>query len=337
VTAISAKSLYEPLKRIGLSKRQIHSLLPEWWDDSAAKSQDGLYELALMISRRLSIDAAKLLHGEIAPLGAVSHLAYKHSGAVDSADLQAATHIASSLSQAIVASSPMPLKSFTQTPDAIREAIARDNQGQTDFIGLLKFCWAMGIPVVPLPNLPTGVRKMDGAVLMIEQRPVIVISRKNDSRSWLSFILAHELAHYCLGHLEQNSAIVDISLKTQATYAAESSADLQEADADQFALQLLGGKEAEAIMHQWSTRASAVELAVNATDASSTTGIAAGHFILRYAFLNKRWPEAMEAQRFLQDEFDAQSLLVTALASHIRLDAIAEDLRELVTQVTGIR
>jgi hypothetical protein len=337
MTSISIKDFYEPLKRMGLTKRQVHSLLPDWWDDTAAQTPDGLCELALMLSRRLSIDAAKLLGGEIVPLGAVSSLAYKHSGAVDSADLQAATHIASSLSQAILASSPDQLLEFKQDPDSIRKAIAQGNEGQIDFSGLLQFCWAVGIPVVPLPNLPVGIRKMDGAVLMVEQRPVIVISRKNDSRSWLSFILAHELAHYCLGHLGRNSSIVDISLKTQATYAAESTSDHQEIEADEFALDILGGQDIHRILDKWSPRASAVELAVSATKASQATGIAAGHFILRYAFIHKRWPEAADAQKFLQDEFDAQSILVSELAKHIELDNIAEDLRELVTQITGIR
>jgi hypothetical protein len=332
---VDANTLYSSLKAIGLSKSQLHALLPDWWDDKAAATSAGAWELVLLLARTLSLDAGKLAVGEIAPTGAVTQIAYKHGREKDAAKLLASSLIASSVAQAILTATSRAPTSFDQNPQAIRKSIL-SNRDCVDFQGVLTFCWDIGIPVIPLRELPVGLKKMDGAVLRTGDRPVIVVSRKNDSRSWLSFILTHELGHYCLGHLKNDTAIVDVALQAHTTYQTESADDRQEREADEFALEVLGGSDSDALVGRWSPETSPVELAITARDEAARLHCAAGHLILRHAFRTKRWKEAQNALRFLDEDFDAQSTLTEALAGTANLDTLADDLRDLVVKITGL-
>jgi hypothetical protein len=175
---------------------------------------------------------------------------------------------------------------------------------------------------------------MDGAALQDGGRPAIVLAKRKSSRAWLGFILAHEIAHIALGHLKPGSSIVDVSLK-MATYAAESDQDKQEADADAFALQILGGAVAESIIAAWPARFSPVEIAAAARRAGQESGIEPGHLVLRFAFKTRRWAECVTALGFLTEDLDAEGELIRKLRSHIDIDLIAEDLQDMVMQITG--
>ena len=287
------------------------------------------------MSRRLSIDLQSLHLGRIVPKGAVSRLAFKHQANVDVDALSAASFIASSLSQAVVAAMERPSRPFPTNTVQVQEEARQLQGGMLSFDGLLSLCWRYGVPVIPLPNLPVGVRKMDGAALQVGDRPVIVLAKKKSSRAWLSFILAHEMGHIVRGHLQPGSSIVDISLQETAEYSSESLDDREEAEADAFALEVLGGQYVEEQIATWSRDAEPVELAVNARAASQVHGIEAGNFILRHAFNTKRWPDAVSALRFLSEDLNPQDSLLSHLQRNLKLDLIAEDLQDLVSQVTG--
>ena len=336
VSITGASQIYKTLGTIGLKKGQVKALLPDWWEDSVAATETGTWELVTLLSRRLSIDAAGLIEGRLLPIGSASRMAYKHRADMPVDSYKASSLIGGALAHAVLFAMPQPLALPSMNPAVIRETIRGDCNGLVDFDGVLRFCWASGIPVIPLPHLPLGVRKMDGAALLMDTRPAIIISRKNDSRAWLSFILAHELGHYCCGHLDNDSAIIDVSLKTDATSQSEASGDLQEREADAFALALLGGPTAATAVDAWNPRASGVELAVNARGAAPALGVAAGHLVLRHAFRTKRWAEAHTALQFLDEDFDAQSALTSALQTSIDMNRLADDMQELVASVTGI-
>jgi hypothetical protein len=298
-------------------------------------SADGVAELAMHMSRRLSIDFGSLIKGLIVPKGAVARVAFKHGVNTDSSSLQAASFIASSLAQAVLAAMPTHYRPLPISPSDLRRQASDLTSGPFGFEALLNICWDHGIPVIPLPNLPVGIRKMDGAVLQIGERPVIILAKKKSSRAWLSFILAHEIGHIILGHLQPGSTIVDISLQETSTYLSESSKDLQESDADTAALEIMGGAAVSEEIARWSSNDSPVELAVNARSASATLNIEAGHFILRHAFATKRWPEAIVALRFLSEDFHPESALLGQMKKRLDMDLVATDLQDLVAQVTG--
>ena len=334
MTAPTATTLFKTLSDAGFKKSHVRALLPSWWDDQHAASDAGAWELALLLARRLSLDVTDLAHGVVRPTGAVNSVAFKHRKSQDPAELTPSSLIAGSIAQAVLASMPAA-QPGRRTASDIRQAILAQHR-TVGFDELLAYCWSCGIPVIPLLNLPVGMRKMDGAIFSVEDRPVIVLSRKQESRAWMSFILAHELAHFCCGHLKSNAAIVDVELQNNATYQAESAQDPQEREADEFALDLLGGAQAEAIASSWSAQSSPVGLAVAAREQSQGSGVAAGHLVLRFAFLTKRWPVALSALAYLKEDFDAQRALLERLNSAIDISQLAEDLRDHLKNIVGI-
>lgn len=332
----SAKTIYENLKVFGLTRAQIRKLLPSWWSPEAEKHPDGLAELCLLISRRLSLDLPSLLRGDIVRKSAAVALAYKHSAAATPQSLQGATSIALSLADAVAASMQDSVISPPKSAEAFAKIARANGSGLVSLESLIETCWDSGIPVVPMPNLPVGIRKMDGAVIKVGNRPVILISKKKSSRAWLSFIVAHEIGHIGCGHLEKTGSIIDVSLQEQTTFEVETTGDLQEREADTFALNLLGGNAVEETISKWPTWASPVDLAVRARESHAALGVESGHLILRYAFKTKRWPDCMSALHFLSEDTNAEAVMQRALRDNLDLDSIADDLRDLVVQITGI-
>lgn len=328
--------LYQTLASVGLKKGQIRALLPDWWEDRIATSESGTWEFAMLVARRLSLDATLLAIGKISPVGSVSHTAFKHRSNVDSSQYQAGAMIAAALAESVIAAMDRPFIAPPTDTHAIREKILQDGDAVVDFEALLHFCWVHGIPVIPLPHLPIGIRKMDGAIFRVHGRPSIIISRRNDSKAWLSFILAHELGHFCLGHLNEDSSIIDVDLKNSTTLNAEGHHDDDENQADQFALDVLGGELAEEIISGWHPRSNGVEIAVLARQNAARARSSAGHLALRHAYRTKRWPEAHTALNFLHEDLDAQTLLANVLSDNLNLSLLGSDLQDLVTSVTGV-
>lgn len=294
-----------------------------------------MWELVLGIAKSLSLDAVALSKGELFPKGAVVNISYKRNALVNPQDFQASTLIASSISNAIISSIKVPYQGLPNNVWELNEEIRAIGKGSVDFDALLNYCWRKGVPVISLSNLPFGLKKMDGAALKVGDRPVIILAKKNNSKSWLSFILAHELGHIALGHLENNSSIVDIALQQESTFDSDNTCDSMELEADKFALNILGGPLAQETQERWGDFDSAITLATNARAAANLLGCSAGHLILRYAFRTKRWPEAASALKFLREDFDAQKEIVKSMASGIAFDDLSNDVQDLIFRITG--
>ncbi len=336
MTGQEAKDVYERLKGLGLTRAQVRKILPAWWSPEAEKNPDGVAELCLLISRRLSLNMSALMRGEIQEIEGAVAVAYKHRADASTQSLKASTCIATSLAKAVVAALPNPYSTISNSPGEFATHAKGIGKGIVSLSSLIETCWSSGVPVIPIPNLPVGLRKMDGAVIRVGNRPVVIISKKKSSRAWLAFIVAHEIGHIGCGHIERGGSIIDVSLQEQVTYVAESSLDTEENEADAFALSLLGGEAVDAEISRWPSWSSPADLAVRAVESGPSLGVESGHLILRYAFETKRWPEAMDALRFLREDADAESLLKACLQRNLDLDLVADDLRDLICQITGI-
>lgn len=332
---INAKTIYQTVAQLGLKPGQVRQLLPDWWDPQVEKDPSGVSELAMLLGRRLSLDVGALMNGQLSPKGAMASVVFKHRAGLDPHSLAAASAIASSLAQTVLAALPVGFSKLPSRADELSKTATEGGQHQLGFDSLLTLCWNHGIPVIPLPNLPVGLRKMDGAALQIGERPVIVIAKKKSSRAWLSFILAHEIGHIALGHLKPGSIIVDISLQEGATYATDDQNDKQEADADAFALEAMGGEAVESEVSGWATQMAPVELAVKARMAAKAYKIEPGHFVLRHAFINRRWPDAVTALRFLSEDLNPEAALLQEFERRLDMSAVSDDMQNLVAQITG--
>lgn len=334
--AVTSKIIYANLKAFGLTRAQVRKLLPEWWSAEAEAYPDGLAELCMLISRRLSLDAGALLKGEVRRKSNAVSLAYKHNASATPVSLQGATSIALAVADSVAAAMHGVPITLPQSPVAFATKVRAEGGGMVSMESLIKTCWKSGIPIVPIPNLPVGIKKMDGAVIKVGDRPVILISKKKSSRAWLAFILAHELGHIGCGHLDDVGSIIDVSLQEQTTFETGITADAHEREADDYALKIFGGAVVDERVSSWSKWMSPVDLAVSARTAQAELQVESGHLVLRYAFLTKRWPEAMTALQFLSEDANPEEVMQRFLSDNLRLDQVADDLRDMIVQVTGI-
>lgn len=333
--ALTSKIIYDNLKAFGLTRAQVRKLLPKWWSAEAEAYPDGLAELCMLISRRLSLDAGALLTGEVRRKSNAVSLAYKHNSNATAQSLQGATSIALAVADAVAAAMLGTPLVLPKSAGAFASQARHEGGGIVSMESLIKTCWKSGIPIVPIPNLPVGIKKMDGAVIKVGERPVILISKKKSSRAWLAFILAHELGHIGCGHLDRVGSIIDVSLQEQTTYDTGASADSHEREADDYALEIFGGTLVDSKVSSWSKWMSPVDLAVNARSAQAELRVESGHLVLRYAFITKRWPEAMIALQFLSEDANPEAVMQQFLSDNLQLDLVADDLRDMVVQVTG--
>lgn len=338
MTTAAFSDVMARLRDLGMTPAQVRALLPAWWEPAVAKTPSGVWETSLLLGRRLGLDAVALAQGQVAQLPGLSPPRFKHTVRVTPGQLGPATMIASSLAKAVVAALPLPDRPTLRGASAqdVRAQILRMPGARIDFNSLVEFAWNQGIPVIPLPNLPRGIRKMDAAAINVSTRSVIVIARRTDSKAWLSFLLAHELGHVCLGHVPENGSLVEGSITDSAEFDAQSQIDTQEQEANEFAHALLGGPQADRIIDTWGVGLAPVQLAGAAAQASDELACAPGNLLLRYAFRTKRWPEARIALRFHADDMDAQLALIDRMGRELDTRLVAEDLQEFVEAITGI-
>jgi hypothetical protein len=336
MTTHALNDVFRGLRTVGLTKGQVTAILPEWWEPDIARSPSGLMETALLLGRRLCLDAGALAEGRIEKSAGLSAPRFKHTVRVTAEQLEPATLMASSLARAVLGAFPERGPIVGRTATSVREELLAQPEGRVDFDALLSLCWSMGIPVIPIPNLPKGVRKMDAVAIKIGKRPVIVIALRNNSKAWLSFLLAHELGHICLGHVPENAAIVEGSLRDSTDFDAESQLDTQETEANSFAHMVLGGKNVDRAIDSWPDAFAPVNLAIRAMEDAKALHTAPGHLILRHGFKTKRWPEARSALNFLADDMDAQTALLDHMREEIDTAAISDDMQDFVEQITGI-
>lgn len=330
-----ASQIYRALKSLGLSKSQVKILLPEWWSEDIEKTPDGVSELAIIISRRFNLKLEDLLIGEASFRENDFGIAYKHASSIKQQALGPATHIAKALINAVIGGMRLPYSGVPSNPLEVESEIRKvSTSGLPDLEAIARYCWKVGVPVVPLAQLPTGLNKMDGAVMNIQGRPSIVLSRNTTSKSWLSFILAHELGHIALGHLINGTAIVDVKLAQEATHLADKDSDDQEEQANQFALRLLGGGEAETELIHWSPRLTSTEIALKALEFQATHKFPAGHIALRYGFKYKRWVDAQNALRFMPQDRDDNKVLANIMKEQIDIEMLGKDSVELIARLT---
>lgn len=334
---VTVKIIYENLKTMGLTRAQARKLLPDWWTPEMEESSDGLAELCMFYSRRLNLDFKDLMRGAVVSRDNESAIAYKHTAGKDPTSLRAATGIARALAGAVLAASKVSQKTVPASPTAFAKLTKEHGKGIVSLASLIDTCWSLGVPVIPMPNLPLGVKKMDGAVVRVSGGSAIIISRKKSSRAWLSFILSHEIGHLARGHLSKSGSIIDVSLQEQATYAVESSSDKQEREADDFALSLMGGDDVESIIAVWPTNSSPIDLAVMAKENAAACGVEPGHLILRFAFKTKRWTESVMGLNYLREDADADLVMKTSLSRHLDLDQVSDDMSDFVRHATGLQ
>jgi hypothetical protein len=325
----SMPDLFRRLRAVGLSAPYIrNTILPEWWDDQAANNPAGYTEGLIFLSRHLGLDLNSLLDPErpvaCRDFGACK---FKKSEGATEDDLALARTMATRAAQLVnIAMSEAP-HLVPRSAAQIRREILGLGEPWVSFSNLIDYCWALGIPVIHLLTCPST-KRPDGFCARVKGRPVIILCKKSTSPAWLLFILAHELAHIALGHIDDEGALVDENVKHNIQ-------DDEETAANAFAVELLTGN-AEQRFHTSGSWPNALQLAEAAKSIAKEMRIDPGHIVLNYAHTMGRtfWPVANAALQLLEPKRDALRIVRAKLAEHLDWSSLPEDSSEFLMRVS---
>jgi Zn-dependent peptidase ImmA (M78 family) len=247
-------------------------VLPDWAEE-AVSSKAGVLELTGFMIRHfgLELDTEGHLRRRILP-----EARFKNTQGTSSDQVEATRAAATAVARLSARAIRPPWAGIEPDAATTRNSLlAASSHGWIDFEKLLNYAWRSGIPVLYLPELPTDGRKMEGMVTFVGGRPVIVLIKKDDHPDWMLFILAHELGHLANRHLTEvdGQAIVDEAVNKDASIA-----DLQEREANGYALQLLTAKQNG--LQISGTIRKAPDLATAAINYGKANSISPGHVIL---------------------------------------------------------
>ncbi len=329
---VSVDSLLKSLDMIGLPEKFVRSLLPPWWDDSAASTDSGFAELELILSRQFGLDIKALLENKTADFSLPKTIKYKRSVLYDTGQLAASTSIALSCARIAAAAITIPQQRISD-PNSLREYILSGLRGKwVSLKGVVMACWAHGIPVIYVEEFPENCKKMDGMVVGVRDRSVIVLSKQTRFSAWFLFILAHELGHISLGHVEQGEILVDAEMGEMSLSLMD--ADEDERAADEFAMALLGG---DFVLPDNFLKANdPSQLAELAMGIGKAHQIDPGHLLLRQAYESGDWQLLITALKRLQGEIDGTDIIREGMIKYLNIHAIPEDNYRYLLRMAGM-
>ena len=319
------RDIYERLKPLGFDASFVRScILPSWWEDKLAEVPANRSYAATVIARQLGFPMS-CLRDKTCELSQNSNIStrFKCRQGTQSTDLVAAQTLGCRLAMLGSKCLSEPLKAGTLTASTIRGKILESGAKWVGLEELLAYCWTSGIPVIHLNKRPRG-KKMDGMVVLLEERPVIIVASGWKQPAWHLFTIAHELGHLACGHLSTGEASVDRDLRKGPA------GSIEEEGANTFATRLLAGTTAS--IEPGSAR-NAPQLAVAAASIGELRRINPGFVVLSYAWKHKAWPVGSAALNELYPDAEASGIY-KHFYSRLELDELVEDNRHLFDCLT---
>ena len=327
-------NILHQLEKSGFSSGYINNMLPDWWDPSATDNPVGLAEFKLLLSRNLSLDIASLSadDDQLDLRFKLPHVRKLKRG-VRYSDIQLTPAMSVALTCARIAANSFS-REYSPLPDALslhNYVLENLSAKYVSFKSLLMACWHHGIPVIHVSNYPDGMPKMDGMVTVINDRPIIVLSKLTPYNAWMSFILAHEIGHLALGHCNSGELLIDEDL--ESSKIDNEALDDDESAADKYALDLLGGEnDFKGIL---STSMSPTQMARRAMEYHRSHNVDAGHILLRFAFSSGEWQGPMTALKALDTKTNPINLIREGQKNYLDDDLASESSMTFLKKMTG--
>jgi hypothetical protein len=249
---IDLQTLYARLSQLGLNEEFVRSHgLPDWWCPEFEATDSAVVTAVAYISGRFNLDLRSLLNPDLSPtFRELPRTKFKAYGIAETNhDVSASEISPERLTAHNLAFRIAELVAFAyqrdycaiagMTASSIRTMILK-KYGCVSLEGLLDFCAVYGIPVAHFENFPSSqiTKTFHGIVTNCDRRPVIVVSLGDRDVSHLAsdlaFVIAHELGHIALNHLDNNETI------SEADMMSSNSIDAEESLANQFARKLIG-------------------------------------------------------------------------------------------------
>jgi Zn-dependent peptidase ImmA (M78 family) len=281
------------LKKAGLGDSAIEAAWPSWWTEEAADSASAKAELRFSIARKLGLDPRSLLEDAEEPTFIWKDEAhFKNLTAESPRERAAITSFGMSVAGILVEAAPAYERIEGLQAKDLRAAILNQYQ-YVRLADLLSLCWQLGLPVVYQRVFPLRAKRAYAMSVRIRNRFAILLGKEAGYPALAAFYLAHELGHIATKHLSTQTALVDLTIQ-----ALTSSSDLQETEANRFALELLTGSPSIAVTSK-AKRPGPQQLAQTALAASKDLGIEPGTLALCYGYNEDMWETAVGALKYI--------------------------------------
>lgn len=335
---VTVKSAYDALGAAGFPKSFVTRLLPDWWDNALFKTSTGAIEFASILKQRLGLDVGFAESGELQVLTPDRRARYKKRAATLESELQVCSSLGVAMGKLALFCMEQPAQRLPISPLMLAKMVrAGSETNDISFQALLDFCWSQGIPVLFLKDLPRGSKRITGMALRIDGSPVIVLGYQSNQNAKQLFVLAHELAHVCLGHIDSTGVLIDegIDAITETIEGSgDNQADTEERQADEFALTLLRNGHFH-LPQSAQPPASPAELTMDAVNLGRDLGIEPGHIILSYAREHDDWLFGHQALGYLPNQKSAMELIHDRFLKHCLVDRLSDDNRAYLLSMQG--
>jgi len=326
-------ALRKQLRRAGISPDAIVAVWPEWWSEEAEGSISAVTELRYTVARRLGLSPQSIFDDEPRFIWR-GESKFKNLGTATENEAVILTSFSAAFGNILVAATPSS-RSFdgtqTLTAGELRE-ILLDNFHVVALDALLTFAWSVGIPVVQMRLFPLRHKRMQATAVRVRDRHAILVGRESKFQAQIAYIIAHELGHLMLGHLQTVAALLEMSdpLTIEST-------DEEEESADRFALELLTG-DADVQVESNVTTFTATQLATAALKESERIRVDPGLLALCLGHATGRWRQAIGAQKLIPPgEQDIGAHLNDLAQIQLQWTELSLDNQDYVRRVLGMQ
>jgi hypothetical protein len=342
IAQMEMATLYERLAQIGFKKNFIDKkALPDWWGKDCESTPGAVIEGATYISRRLNLELNSLLDINTQPkFKNLCQPKFKKQQNTEKEDLRVSHYLAARIAELTAYACKteyQPIDHYSVTE--IRTQILSNKQ-YIDLDKVLQFCWNYGIPVIHFNEFPQGVKKFHGMVACFNERPVIIISLKDNSLARLLFILLHELGHIYQQHLN-NNILIDEKVEIEDS-------DEEEVEANEFAVELSFGQPNKSY-NSFKKFLSGEELAKLACDISKTEkNVDPGSIVMNISWhrvnqakttkddKNIIWATARKALKIIEGDVNAPVKINSYLKNHLDWSKLNDDNQNYLSLMTGL-
>lgn len=311
-------NVYKKLRASGYTKKYVHSLLPEWWEDEVASTPSGLQQANLLIGKLLGVRPESLWAEKTdIVLSTPAGRKFKRRVNTKAESLDLACAVA-------FAAARLALRGYSREyrPELFEDAsqLRAKIVASSPWVGLsslLDYCNSVGLPVIHLAHFPAGAKKMAGLAFEIEGRPVVVITQPKRHGYYL-FDLAHELGHITLRHVADNECIVDQKIDQESD-------DEDEQSANRFALELLTG-DPDCTIRPVGRNLTGQQLATAADRFGNKHHVDPQHVVLNYGYATQHWgPANIALNELAGNSASDQDLTRRNLFENLDVERMGED------------
>jgi hypothetical protein len=305
--ALSSKRLRVELQHAGIANAAIDAVWPSWWSEDANESVSATTELTYTVARRLGLSPSALFDGSTKFLWR-DDTKFKNLGTTTERQQEILASFAVSIGCCALAATPAA--DLRRMPDAstVRETIL-EQEHLVDATELLTLCWSLGIPVLQLRIFPLHQKRMHAVTVHQDNRYAILIGYETKYTAVFAYILAHEIAHILLGHLQNESSLLDIENPLEMT-----GLDEEETEADRTALLLLTGSSNPQIFADRDFY-NATALANAAMSSAASEQIDPGVLALCLGHSTQKWEQSYGALKIIPPGEEPVGDQINALAT----------------------